>query len=313
MSSRNSGNNPRSGSGGQRAPGKKPSKAQMQKKQAAQRAMAAASGKRSARHKQLIQVLVPVVVVLVVVGILVGVHAANSNNSGKHHGTKSADAAVVTAVTSVPVSVTNKAGAGDALGPTKRLHGPRLSSNGKPRVLYVGADWCPYCAAERWALAQALSRFGTLTGLGETRSSPDDADPNTATVSFHGSKYSSKYIALTAKEIENGEHKPLDKLSKADNKLFLKLTGQKGSFPFLDIGGKYQFGVQYDPAVLKGKTQAEIADAMSDPSSKIGKSINSSANVLTAATCELTKGQPSKVCTASGVQAAKKKLTSAQK
>jgi len=33
-------------------------------------------------------------------------------------------------------------------------------------VVYIGAEYCPYCAVERWPLIVALNRFGTLTNLG---------------------------------------------------------------------------------------------------------------------------------------------------
>src|SRR5690348_15801045 len=31
------------------------------------------------------------------------------------------------------------------------IKAPALTADGKPRVLYVGAEYCPYCAAQRWA------------------------------------------------------------------------------------------------------------------------------------------------------------------
>ncbi len=37
--------------------------------------------------------------------------------------------------------------------------------DGKPEVLFVGAEFCPFCAAERWPLIVALSRFGRFTAL----------------------------------------------------------------------------------------------------------------------------------------------------
>ena len=248
MSSRNTpGNNAPRGN-----LGKKPSKSQIQKRQAAQRAMAAASGARSTRNKRLLQVFVPIVVVLALVGILIGVYSAQ-DHSTKGHTASAADQAVTQAVTGVASSVLDKVGDGGASGPTKLLTGDALTSDGKPRVLYIGADWCPYCAAERWALANALSRFGTLTDLGETASASNDTDPNTATLSFHGSKYTSTYISLTAKETQDGSRNNLDVPNSTDTALWLKLTDNKGTFPFIDIGGKYQFGVQYDPAMLAGK------------------------------------------------------------
>jgi hypothetical protein len=288
-------------------PGKKPSKSQMQKQQAAKRAMAAASGAKAARRKRLLQVLVPVVTVIVVVGILIGVKVSTDNNA-KPNTASAASRAVTNAVTHVPASVFDKVGASakEVAGATKQLTGPPLTENGKPKVLYVGADWCPYCAAERWALAAAVSRFGTLTDLGETASSPTDVDPNTPTLSFHGAKYSSDHITLAAKELENGARQPLDTLTKAEDKLFSTIGGN--GFPFIDIGGKYQFGVQYNPGLLAGMTHAQIADAMSDPTSPVGKAIIESANVLTAAICDVTGGQPANVCTSKGVAAGKKLL-----
>jgi hypothetical protein len=32
-------------------------------------------------------------------------------------------------------------------------------------MLYIGAEYCPYCAAERWPLVMALSKFGTFSNL----------------------------------------------------------------------------------------------------------------------------------------------------
>ena len=57
--------------------------------------------------------------------------------------------------------------------------GPPSSKDedGKPTVTYVGAEYCPYCAAERWALAVALSRFGTFTHLSATHSAGTDVYP----------------------------------------------------------------------------------------------------------------------------------------
>lgn len=54
----------------------------------------------------------------------------------------------------------------------------------------------PYCAAERWALAAALSRFGTLSGLSLIRSSPTDVYANTPTLSLAKASYTSKYLAF---------------------------------------------------------------------------------------------------------------------
>ena len=67
-------------------------------------------------------------------------------------------------------------------------------------MLFIGSEYCPFCAAQRWAMVNAFSRFGTFTGLTTTHSSSTDADPNTPTLTFYGSKYTSNYISLTTVE-----------------------------------------------------------------------------------------------------------------
>jgi hypothetical protein len=49
---------------------------------------------------------------------------------------------------------------------------------------------------------------------------------------------------------------------------------------------------------------SQVAAAMHDPSSPVGKDIDGAANMITAAICKLTHGQPGGVCTAAGVKAA---------
>jgi hypothetical protein len=258
------------------------------------------------RRNRLLTVLAPIVAVLVVVVVLIAVKASSDSNK-PGHGTSTAPVNVAQAVTNVPAAVLDRIGAGSSQSPPSALTGAALTTGALPRVLYVGAEWCPYCAAERWPLAVALSRFGTLTGLGLTASTPNDVYPNTPTLSFHGATYSSKYLAFSGNEIENGSKQPLDTLDAADSALFVKVGG--GSFPFVDIGGKYAVkGAPYLPSLLDGKTHAQIAAALADPTSSIASAIDGAANVLTAAICTTTGGQPSAVCTSAGVVAAAKAL-----
>jgi thiol-disulfide isomerase/thioredoxin len=286
-----------------------------QQRLASQRALAAAGGAATGRRRLMV-VVAPVVAVIALVAVLVGVKVSSGSHAPAS-GTAAAAASgpVANAVTGVPASVLNTVGKGSVTTPPSKLSGAALTAAGKPRVLYVGAEWCPYCAAERWPLAVALSRFGTLSGLGEVSSTPSDVFPNTASLSFHGATYSSTHLSLTAKEIFSNQasgnsYKPLDSLHAADEQLFTKVGGS--SFPFIDIGGRYLIsGASYDPSILKGKTQAEIAAALSDPSSSIGKAINGTANVITAAICSLTGNQPANVCTSAGVTAAASALGNA--
>jgi hypothetical protein len=84
-------------------------------------------------------------------------------------------------LTPVPASVLDEVAVGTAMHEPSKITAPALTVDGKPRVLDVGAEYCPYCATEKWALVVALSRFGTFTGLGQTEPSPSDVYPNTAT------------------------------------------------------------------------------------------------------------------------------------
>jgi hypothetical protein len=171
-------------------------------------------------------------------------------------------------------------------------------------------------------MAVALSRFGTWSGLGQTSSSATDVYPSTPTLSFHGAKLTSSYVSFTGVEtttnqpLAGGGYQALDSLTSADAALVQKYnaapyvpSGAAGSIPFIDIGGTYvSSGAAFTPQLLANKTQAQVAAALKDPKDPIAQAIGGSANVLTAAVCRVTGGQPAAVCTAPGVQAAATKL-----
>jgi len=174
-----------------------------------------------------------------------------------------------------------------------------LTANGKPSVLYVGAEWCPNCGATRWPLAIALSRFGTFTNLQTTYS----AESHIPTLSFHGSNYTSQYIDFNGKESVDQQNHPLDKLTPAESQLFTTI-GTSG-YPFIDFGGKWkQNGTAFDPAILSGLTPESVATTMADASSKPGAAIQGSADLFTAMICGIDGGKPANVCTSAGAIAA---------
>lgn len=238
-----------------------------------------------------------VLLVLIVIGVLVGVGLTND----KHGGATVATASVSQEATSVPASVFDAVGRGgqSVQTPPVALSAQPLTENGKPKVLFVGAEWCPYCAAQRWVMAVALSRFGTFSNLGQVYSAADDGD--IASLSFHGATYTSNYLVFDANEVQDRDHNNLDTLSPADMALF---TAAGGGFPFIDIGGKYQVGAMFNPTLLSGMDQQQIASALSDPSNPVTQAIVGSANVLTAKLCTLTDNQPAAVCNSAGVKAA---------
>ena len=255
------------------------------------------------------------IVVVIVAAIGTGVGLSISKNGGSKGGTSSqtASASVTKAITSVSPSVVDAVGNGGGVSlakPDPVSGAPALTADGKPRVLYVGAEYCPFCAAQRWAMVAALSRFGTFSNLGQTSSSSTDEYPNTATLSFHGATYTSKYLSFTGVEQTDRDQQPLDKISAADNKILntydtTKYVGSNGGIPFIDYGGKFlSSGASYDPGTLQGLSHAQIAKDLSNPNSDVTKSIVGSANMITATLCKLTGQQPAAVCNAAGVKAA---------
>lgn len=254
-----------------------------------------------------------VVGVIAVIAVLVGVKltqgsssAAPTTPSGR------APAAVVHAVSTVPVSLFDTIGYQPAVAPLKRITGTPLRSNGKALVVYEGAEFCPLCAAERWAIVAALSRFGTFHNLGATHSSSIDVDPNTPTFSFHKATYTSKYIDLHTVELTTNQpqgnfYAPLEKPTALEKQLSQKYD--PNYIPFVYLGGRYIItSASYNPQVLSGMTLRQIAIAMRNPSSPVSQAILGTANNITAALCQQTKGAPAGVCSSSGVTAAAKHL-----
>jgi hypothetical protein len=216
---------------------------------------------------------------------------------------------IVSEITSLPASELESIGQGTANNLIKPVTGTSLTgATGNPEVLYVGGEFCPFCAAERWPVIIALSRFGTFSGLKATSSSSTDAYPNTATFTFHGATYTSQVIDFRGVETTDRDRNPLDSLTAADQQLFNKYDTQ-GTIPFVDLGNRYAFvGAMYSPDVLADKSWQSIANDLQDPSSAQAKAIIGSANLLTAAICKLTSDQPPTVCSSPMIQSLEKKL-----
>jgi hypothetical protein len=218
--------------------------------------------------------------------------------------------AVAREIADVPAAVFNRVGTGTASGLKAVTGAPELTAHGKPELLYMGGEFCPFCAAERWAIAAAVSRFGTLTGLHLIRSSPLDIHPDTATLSFTGARYASKYLEFVPVEWYGEQPDPdtpfghvyLQHPTKQEEALFAEYSG--GAIPFVDIGNRFLTSTQYSPSDLAGLTWAQIAAAMHDPGSVVSKDIDGAANTIAAGICKLTHDQPGGVCRSAGVSSA---------
>jgi hypothetical protein len=292
------------------------------KQQSAREKVAAqrAAARRAEVRKRVLLAGGSVVAVLAVVLALVLVKAFNkpgSGGSGSGGVTGTAlSASAARDVTSVPASTLNTVGAGSvlrynpvAIAPISGS--PPLASNGKPEMLYIGAEFCPYCAAERWAMAVALSRFGTLSPLHGIHSTSSDVNPNTPTLTFYRSTYTSPYLVFTPVENETVNKTPLQNTTSAQMALWTKYDSSANGlgYPFIDFGNKYVIKApSFDPGVLAGMTWAQVAAALHNPSSPVAQGADGAANLITAAICKMTNGQPGNVCTAPGVVTASKSL-----
>lgn len=248
---------------------------------------------------------VAVVAILLIVIVLI-----NQAGGGNANVATQVPQAILTAVENPSPSVVNAVGSGGQPGEMVRLPASAklVDSSNKPMVVFVGAEYCPYCAAERWVMVMWLSRFGTFKNLSEIQSSSTDVFPNTDTFTFYKSSYTSPYIDFSPNEIEDRNQQRLMSMSPQITNVFTKwdqppYTTKTDQFPFLDIGGVFSlYTTSYTPGDLTNLTWSQIATKLSNPNDKVTQEIVGNANILTAATCIATGDQPSSVCSSSTIQ-----------
>jgi Domain of unknown function (DUF929) len=191
----------------------------------------------------------------------------------------------------------------NVLAPASIPGGTPLTQDGKPVVVFVGAEYCPYCALERWALVVALSRFGGFSNLGHTiSSSSTDVFPGLQSWSFKGSTFSSSSLKFAPAEIysstpnpKGNGYEPLQSLSPVEQRAFGAFPA---AFPFVDIGGRYvAIGASADPAALQNLSLDQIATELDDPSSPVAQAVDGAANYLIAAICSVTSTSAAPICT----------------
>ncbi len=164
----------------------------------------------------------------------------------------------------------------------------------KPAIVYIGTDYCPYCAITRWSVMLALMRFGNFTLLHYTTSSASDIYPNSATFSFYNSSYSSALLSFVAAETQTRDGKPLQTLNALENATFDTYdlhnsalpTQLRGGIPFIDFANKsVQVGSAVSPQIISGKNWTQIVDALRNVNSSVAQGIIGNANVFTAYIC----------------------------
>ncbi|MGH7667830.1 MAG: DUF929 family protein [Candidatus Dormibacteria bacterium] len=236
-----------------------------------------------------------------------------------------APSSLVNALTHFPVKELDAVGKGSVDNPPVNIPSSykpaRLTAHGLPEVAFVGAEYCPYCALQRWSLVIALSRFGTWSKLHLIRSSVYDSPANIPSFTFaYGAKYTSSHLVFLGREYQsnvsiNHDGAPYRRFQSLPRLIATAFSniGSAG-YPFLDYGGKL--------ASVGSETQSGNVEAMQNLSwdqvlhqlhntkSTIAQEVLGGANYDAAAICMLTAQKPGSVCKSSAIRTLQAAITS---
>ncbi|MDI3299337.1 MAG: DUF929 family protein [Bacillota bacterium] len=243
-----------------------------------------------------------------------GPAASNPGGGTGRSGGPPVSDALLRKLTTIPAAVFDAAGGAELPAPQTAPPGTQVpaapGAQSKPTLLYVGAEFCPYCAAERWALVVALGRFGSWQGLELSRSSSQDVYPDTPTFTFLHAQFSSPYLAVRTVELTgrapgpDGRYPPLQSPTPQEEALMSRLDPD-GSIPFLIVGRTYWIGSPVAPEALQGKSWDAIASEVAQGRTATAKEVLAAANQMTAAICRVTGGKPAEVCSSPAVKGVK--------
>ncbi|MEW6605422.1 MAG: DUF929 family protein [Thermoproteota archaeon] len=179
---------------------------------------------------------------------------------------------------------------------------PLKRSSDKSLVFFMGAGFCPFCAAERWAIVEALGKFGKWEGLVETTSAGhDEKYLNIPTVSFARAKYESDYVEFVGRETADRNFEPLQELEEKDYEI-LDTFNPDQIIPFLLIDGQFmQVGAGYSPQILEGIDHAKVRAELANPVSPVGKAMKAEIDNITALVCKSIGGK-SAVCNSENIK-----------
>jgi hypothetical protein len=270
-------------------------------------------------HRLLVLTGVVLVSVTLIGGYIIATWLAHRPNTNPLLHVVPADPAVVQETTDVPESVVQAVGTGGLPNPLILIRGqPFLQGlHGHPEFFLASAQFCQYCATERWAVLNTLGRFGRLTHVGQMQS----YEENISTFSFYQSISISQYLdfvpieALGNTLARDGQHfVPLQPLTAEQHQIFTTYNGPPyfevaGNYPFIDLGNRYLLQMSgFDPGLLQGLWRQfplswqQIARGLTDPASPITRAIIGTANYLTAALCTLTRQLPASACQVPAIQ-----------
>jgi hypothetical protein len=252
------------------------------------------------------------VVALVVVKLTGGTAPAASLH------TVEAPAPVVAALAGLSAASFDQTGTGalGRQGPQMLVAQPPFNVGGEPAVVFVGAEFSPFSAAESWALVAALDRFGSFSHLGSTSSSSAEIFSGTPGFSFEGATYHSRDVALVAVERYGSTLStvapagfPVRGSPSPAVEALLRRYDSRGStgtvLPFVDVANKLLVvgaGFGFSPGLLQGMSMAQVAGELSNPTSPVAGAVLGAADELSAAICAADNHKPEAVCASSGVE-----------
>jgi len=218
-------------------------------------------------------------------------------------------AKLITEVTTVPENAGDSTSVSFIPVSAQPITGAPLKQGGKPEVFYVDAGYCPYCAAQNWALIVALSHFGRFSGLSTIRTHLYHGIPPIDGWMFYGSSFTSKYLAFVPVEPWSGtlvsananpdeqtSYRKLQKLTQAQQAVFNKYDTTH-AVPFIDFGNQnVQTGSIVVPSTLEAQTWSQIATTLRYGRTSADQAILFAASVLIVQLCQLTGNRPASVC-----------------
>jgi thiol-disulfide isomerase/thioredoxin len=256
--------------------------------------------------------IIPILVlVTAVVGYYIFTQSGTVGGNSGLNGTP-VSSAVLNDLSGVSLSTLDQVGKGASgvNSPTPITGSSALTLNSKPEVLYMGAEYCPFCAAERWSMIVALDKFGNFTGIDYMQSSSTDTLPSTPTFSFLDATYTSNYITFVTIEQQDRNYNSLQTATAEEDSL-LKSYDTGGTIPFIDFGNSYAItSSQYSPAALRVggiATEApynwtQIAPQLNNASSVLAQNVDGAANRIISAICKIDGDTPTSVCSQSLAQ-----------
>ena len=160
---------------------------------------------------------------------------------------------------------------------------PFNRDGGKVLFYYLGAGFCPWCAAERWSIVEALKHFGTWDGL-KTDKSAEKNEPflSLPTYNFSGTRFTSDYVEFMGKEFQDRNFQDLDHFTELDNTI-IDNYNLKGVIPFIFIGGKFvRIGSGPKPEQLVALNHDDVRKQLENKNTDLSKAIEEEANYIRA-------------------------------